>query len=248
MPEKPFDEEMPMAVREAVEMTGGPNAFATKGDRVLIKPNWWWYRELAGTGGSANVYSTTDGRMVVAAARMFSEIGCRVVIGEDPECFLRSEDVLASHRASELAGMSGSAAINMRLNGFRSVPTAGGKLFDSMRIFNDALDADLIVNLPVMKTNFLTTMTCCLKNMKGVIPPVEKRAFHQRGLDQGIADLATVIKPRLNIVEGIIGHDIWGTASSLSVVLWRGDNPLSTDSVVKDMVRSGRDRAPGKSA
>jgi len=231
--EKPFDEELYAAVRQAVDMIGGPKAFASKGDTVLVKPNWWWKRTFIPKDCPSDAYSTTDRRMVVAAARMFSEIGCRVLIGEDPECFLRAEEVMDSFGAQQLADMSGAEALNMRRNGYREIPTKG-KLFKTMKVLNDAADADLIVNLPVMKTNFLTTITCCLKNMKGVIPPVEKRAFHQRGLSQGIADLATVVKPRLNIVEALIGNDVWDVANGMKSVgcILAGDNPLSTDAIV----------------
>ncbi len=232
--DKPDDEEIYAAVRAAVEMIGGPAAFASRGDTVLVKPNWWWKRQFIPQDSRSDAYSTTDRRMVLAAARMFSEIGCRVKIGEDPECFLRTEEVFASYGAAELASRSGAEVVNMRRNGFQEVLTVGGRLFESIRVLNDAVEADLIVNLPLMKTNFLTTITCCLKNMKGTIPPAEKRRFHQLGLDQGIADLATVVQPGLNIVEAIIGNDVWDIDNGTKAVgcIIAGDNPLSTDAVV----------------
>lgn len=231
--EKPDDLEIYRAVREAVDMIGGPTAFASKGDTVLLKPNWWWTRCYLPRECRSDAYSTTDRRMVVAAAKIFQELGCKVKLGEDPECFLRVEDVMASYGAAELAEVTGAEVINMRRRGYRTIPTRG-KLFTEMRVLKDALEADLIVNLPLIKTNFLTTITCCLKNMKGVLPPVEKRAFHQRGLSQGVADLTTVVCPRLNIVEGIIGSDIWDMDNGLKGlgVIIAGDNPLSTDAVV----------------
>ena len=232
--DKPSDEEIEAAVREAVDMIGGPAAFASKGDTVLVKPNWWWKRQHIPQDSRSDAYSTTDRRMVVAAARLFSEMGCRVKIGEDPECFLRVEDVFDSYGAAELAAQAGAEVVNMRRNGFRSVPTRGGLVFEAIRVLTDALDADLIVNVPLMKTNFLTTITCCLKNMKGTIPPPEKRRFHQLGLDQGIADLATVVQPGLNIVEAVIGNDVWDIDNGTKPVgcIIAGDNPLSTDAVV----------------
>lgn len=232
--EKPFDEEIYADVRQVVDMIGGPRAFAGDGDVVLIKPNWWWLRTIR-TGDYEGVpFSTTDRRIVVAAARMFGELGCKVKIGEDPECFLRVGAVFDSMNTDRIAELSGAEVVNMRKNGTRTVPTVGGKEFAEMQVFRDVLDADLVVNLPVMKTNFLTTLTCCLKNMKGVIPPTEKRAFHQRALSQGVADLGTIVRPRLNIVEAVIGHDVWNADNPTRYVgcLLAGDNPLSTDAVV----------------
>ena len=79
----------------------------------------------------------------------------------------------------------------------------------------------------------LTGVTLTLKNMKGVIPPMEKKAFHQRNLSQGIADLATVISPRLSIVDAIIASDNWVAGGGLRPMglILAGDDPVATDAV-----------------
>ena len=45
-----------------------------------------------------------------------------------------------------------------------------------------ALDADYLINLPVLKGHCQTAMTCALKNCKGCLPDREKRRFHSEGL------------------------------------------------------------------
>lgn len=68
-----------------------------------------------------------------------------------------------------------------------------------------ALEADFLINLPVLKGHCQTRMTCALKNMKGCITDAEKRRFHREGLDECIAALATAIVPHVTIVDGICG-------------------------------------------
>ena len=68
-----------------------------------------------------------------------------------------------------------------------------------------ALDADFLINLPVLKGHCQTRMTCALKNLKGCIPDREKRRFHRLGLHKPIAALASILRPHLTIVDGIIG-------------------------------------------
>ena len=68
-----------------------------------------------------------------------------------------------------------------------------------------ALDADFLINLPVLKGHCQTRMTCALKNLKGCIPDREKRRFHRLGLHQPIAALGSILKPHLTMVDGIIG-------------------------------------------
>ena len=67
------------------------------------------------------------------------------------------------------------------------------------------LQADYMINVPVLKGHCQTNMTCCLKNLKGCIPDSEKRRFHTIGLHDPIAALSAALKPDLHIVDGICG-------------------------------------------
>ena len=68
-----------------------------------------------------------------------------------------------------------------------------------------ALDADFLIDLPVLKGHCQTAMTCALKNLKGCIPDHEKKRFHSEGLIEPIAALAAALKPELVIVDSICG-------------------------------------------
>ena len=56
----------------------------------------------------------------------------------------------------------------------RRVKTAIGDI----EVCERALDAGLLVDLPVLKGHGQTLMTCALKNLKGCLPDREKRRFH----------------------------------------------------------------------
>ena len=83
----------------------------------------------------------------------------------------------------------------------RPVETAVGKIDVCCR----ALDAGLLVDLPVLKGHCQTVMTCALKNLKGCLPDREKRRFHAMGLTKPIAALGAALKPGLIIVDSICG-------------------------------------------
>ena len=68
-----------------------------------------------------------------------------------------------------------------------------------------ALDADYLINLPVLKGHCQTAMTCALKNCKGCLPDREKRRFHSEGLMRPIAALAAALRPELTIVDSLCG-------------------------------------------
>ena len=83
----------------------------------------------------------------------------------------------------------------------RPVKTAIGNIDICCR----ALDAGLLVDLPVLKGHCQTVMTCALKNLKGCLPDREKRHFHAMGLTRPIAALGAALKPGLIIVDSICG-------------------------------------------
>ena len=67
------------------------------------------------------------------------------------------------------------------------------------------MEADYLINLPVMKGHCQTVMTCALKNLKGCIPDSEKSRFHTIGLHKPIAYLNRILKQHLVIVDAIMG-------------------------------------------
>ena len=91
--------------------------------------------------------------------------------------------------------------------------------FRPMEISSRAIDADYLIDLPVLKGHCQTAMTCALKNLKGCIPDHEKRRFHSDGLIKPIAALASVLKPDLVIVDSICGD----------LYFEEGGNPVQTN-------------------
>lgn len=90
---------------------------------------------------------------------------------------------------------------DLKRDNVRSIDTPIGKI----EICSRALDAGLLVNLPVLKGHCQTVMTCALKNLKGCIPDREKRRFHSLGLTKPIAALGSVLRAGLIIVDSICG-------------------------------------------
>ena len=74
-----------------------------------------------------------------------------------------------------------------------------------IKICKSVLDADFLINVPVLKGHGQTKITCALKNMKGVIPNSEKRRFHAKGLHQPIAHLNSFLKQDFIVIDHICG-------------------------------------------
>ena len=74
-----------------------------------------------------------------------------------------------------------------------------------MEISETILDADFIIDIPVLKGHCQTKMTHAMKNLKGCISDRSKRDFHKEGLMKPIAALNMLIRPDLTIVDSICG-------------------------------------------
>ncbi len=74
-----------------------------------------------------------------------------------------------------------------------------------IKVCDEALALDYLINMPVLKGHCQTTITCALKNSKGLIPNSEKRRFHTMGLHKPIAHLNTAIHQDFILVDNICG-------------------------------------------
>lgn len=82
-------------------------------------------------------------------------------------------------------------------------------------------EVDFLINLPVLKGHCQTTVTCALKNAKGLIPNSEKRRFHTMGLHEPIAHLNTVLPREFVLVDNICGD----------LEFEEGGNPVQMDRI-----------------
>jgi uncharacterized protein (DUF362 family) len=62
------------------------------------------------------------------------------------------------------------------------------------------MKADVVINVPIAKHHGSARLTLALKGLMGIVQ--DRNSIHF-ALDQRIADLNTVIKPTLNIIDGV---------------------------------------------
>jgi len=72
-----------------------------------------------------------------------------------------------------------------------------------IKICKTVTEIDYLINVPLIKGHCQTKITCALKNLKGLIPDIEKRRFHTLGLHKPIAYLNRLIKQDLIISDAI---------------------------------------------
>lgn len=101
-------------------------------------------------------------------------------------------------------------------------------------------EADLIINLPKIKTHGQCTLTCCIKNMFGTLPLVHKPRTHANfstlsKFGSALVDIYSVSRPQLTIIDGYLCQEGNGPAGGdvvkLDLIL-AGYDPVALDSTV----------------
>ena len=83
---------------------------------------------------------------------------------------------------------------------FREIRIPQGKVLERVEVLTDILDNAVLINVPVAKSHSATGVSLGLKGLMGLI--WDRESFHfQFNINQGIADLATVIKPQLTVLD-----------------------------------------------
>lgn len=91
--------------------------------------------------------------------------------------------------------------LDLQKDSYQTLDAAGMPI----AVCDAALKSEYLINIPVLKGHCQTTVTCALKNSKGLIPNLEKRRFHTLGLHRPIAHLNTVIHQNFILVDNICG-------------------------------------------
>ncbi len=221
-------------LEQLLEPLGGMNRFVRPGQRVLLKPNL-----LAGKPPEKAV--TTHPLLVRAVAEQVQQAGGKVFLGDSP----------GIGNAASVARKCGIMAVVEEL-GIDFTPFEKsvkihprGRTFQELEIAADLLEADVVINLPKLKTHQMMGLTCAVKNMFGAVVGLRKSRLHlQAGSDKALfalmlLELCEQLKPALSIVDAVVGMEGDGPGSGTPVpigALIAGTNPLAVDAVATGLV------------
>ena len=182
------------AVRRAVEAVGGMAAFIKSGARVVIKPNIGWDR-------TPEQGANTHPLVVRAVAELALEAGAAAVRVFDHTCNEKRRCYSSSGIIAALEDIGdkrvGWEYIDERK--FVPVDIRDGKSLRRWEVYKEALTADCYINVPVAKHHGLSRLSLGLKNVMGVIGGNRGKLHHNLG--QELADLATVVRPQLTVID-----------------------------------------------
>ena len=178
----------------AIEGLGGMSSFVKRGDSVLLKPNIGWDRRV-------DQAANTHPEVVRAVGEMCLESGAAKVTILDRTC----NDARRSYRTSGIQDMvSGLADRRISLdfvrgNRFIKTDIPRGVVIRKWPLYEEALRADVIINIPIAKHHSISRLTLGMKNLMGLMGG--NRGLFHSGIGQKLADLTSVLDPRLTVLD-----------------------------------------------
>jgi uncharacterized protein (DUF362 family) len=180
--------------RAAIEALGGMASFVSSGYDVIIKPNIC-------TDYHPPEYATTTNPIVVATlVSMCLEAGAKRVRVMDYPFGGTPQSAYQISGIAEAVEAAGGEMHIMSQPKYTQVDIPQGKDLTKVEIYPDILEADLLINVPIAKHHGSTRLTLGGKNLMGTI--LDRNLMHIN-LTQRIADLTSLVRPGLTVVDAV---------------------------------------------
>jgi len=190
-----------LALDNLLQPLGGMAAIVKPGDRVLLKPNLL-------TGSRLGKECITRPEIVAAVARMVKSVGGHPFLGDSPT-FKTAKGVAKTAGYLPLAEELDLPIVELHRHRYS---TTSGE-FSHLWLSKEAMDADVVINLPKVKSHSQLVLTLGVKNLFGCVPGNIKAWWHMEiGSDPDrfskmLVETARTIDPDLTLIDGIIGHE-----------------------------------------
>ena len=181
----------PAITRKAITALGGMGRFVKPGDVVVVKPNMGWDR-------SSDLAANTHPQVVRAVVEECLAAGAKKVKVFDNTCNDSRRCYASSGIEAALKGMKGVECKQIEPERFKKI-TLNGQFLKEWELYDEALSANVYINVPVAKHHGLSKLTLGLKNIMGIMGG--SRGYIHRNIDVALADLNAHFKSHLTIID-----------------------------------------------
>lgn len=179
--------------RKAITEMGGMGRYVKKGQKVCVKPNIGWDK-------APEMAANTNPLLVGEIVRQCFAAGASEVTVFDHTC----DDWRKCYSNSGIESEAKSAGAKVvpadQESYYKPVAIPKGKVLKTTKIHEAILNADVWINVPVLKNHGGAKMSISMKNLMGIV--WDRGFFHKNDLQQCIADISSLDrKPALNVVD-----------------------------------------------
>ncbi len=233
--------EITRALAAQFELLGGLEKFVTRGDTVLLKPNFIAPR-------SRRCATQTDPAVVLETARLLKDFGAKPFIGDSPAW----SNVFACVKALKLEEPLKKLSVPVKQLNKPKTCRIGTKNIE-VGISSVALDADVIINMPKFKTHQQLAATFAVKNMFGCVSGKRKALWHFTKGESAdefcelLIEIYKFLNPALTIIDAVYAMDgpgpIIGRARPLGWLLG-GTDPFALEVICSKLVNINPENLP----
>jgi uncharacterized protein (DUF362 family) len=175
-----------------IDALGGMGRFVKRGQTVMIKPNASW-------GVPPEKGATTTPELVGRIAKHCFGAGASKVYIVDHTIDSPSRAFSASG-IEEASKAEGAVIVPANSKGYyQEMRIPGAKRLGSALVHEQVLEADVFINVPILKHHGSTRITSALKNLMGLV--WDRWYYHSNDLHRCIAEFPLLRKPDLNIID-----------------------------------------------
>ncbi len=165
-----------------------------KGDNVIIKPN------ICVAYHTYEYAATTNPEVVGTLVKLCIAAGAgRVRVMDQPFGGTTEKAYVRSGIAEVVEAAGGEMEIMSKIK-YREVAIPDGRDITKWTVYGDALDADVLINVPIAKHHSLGRLTLGMKNLLGLVKNPGEFHFN---LGQRLADLTSLLRPQLTVVDAV---------------------------------------------
>jgi uncharacterized protein (DUF362 family) len=180
--------------QQAIAALGGIERFVRPGDDVIVKPN------ICTAYHGPEYAATTNPQVVAALVSLCLGAGAKRVRVMDSPFGGTAREAYRISGIEEAVKAAGGEMELMSSIKFRKTAIPNGQDITEWPAYQDALKADVLINVPIAKHHGLARLTLGTKNMMGLI---ENRGGIHANLGQRLADLSSLFRPALTVVDAV---------------------------------------------
>lgn len=196
---------------KGIEALGGIKSFVWKGSKVIVKPNIGWDVPPERAGN-------THPKLVAQIVKRCYEAGAKEVLVFDHTCDNWQKAYKNSGIENAVKNVGGKVVPANSDSYYQKVTVPNGKALKETQVHELILEADVFINVPILKNHSSAKLTMGMKNLMGIV--WDRRYWHANDLHQCIADFTEYRLPDLNIIDAYY------------VMKRNGPRGVSTDDVV----------------
>jgi uncharacterized protein (DUF362 family) len=180
--------------RQAVAALGGIERFVKSGNDVIVKPN------ICVSYHSYEYAATTNPTVIATLVELCLGAGAKRVRVMDTPFGGTPESAYAVSGIKEAVQATGGEMEVMSPVKFVETTIPEGRSISEWEVYQDILNTNVLINVPIAKHHSLARLSLASKNLLGVV--AEPNQIH-RNLGQRVADLVSLIRPTLTVVDAV---------------------------------------------